>query len=207
MLSPTVAQLELGELPDVPASPAQVPISDEDLMLRVAQNDYAAFDQLYGKFKAPLFRFVLRAVGERALAEDLAQDVWVKLVDARVRYSPSAKFKTYLFRIAHNRVIDHYRRQQPLSLSALRSEPSGEDRLDLELDAEQSRLAVQAAIAELPLDQRSTLLLKVHGEFSLNEIASMTGVGRETVKSRLRYAMKKLREVLSRVPGVRDDSS
>ena len=206
MLSPTVAQLELGEIPELPVTQARADLSDEALMLRVARDDFGAFDQLYTKFKVPLFRFVLRSVSERALAEDLAQDVWIKVIDARQRYSPSASFKTYLFSIAHNRVIDHYRRRQSLPLSAVGVEPSTQDQAGTEVDAEQAKRAVRAAIAELSLDQRSTLLLRVHGDFSLNEIASMTGVRRETVKSRLRYAMNKLRKVLHQVPGVRDDS-
>src|SRR5882724_3756223 len=83
--------------------------SDEQLMLAYAAGDATAFDALYGRHKGPLFRFVLRSVKGRAQAEEIFQDVWMRAVEARSRYEPRAKFTTWLYTIAHNRIVDYWR--------------------------------------------------------------------------------------------------
>src|SRR5258708_20247417 len=83
--------------------------SDEQLMLAYAGGDAAAFETLYARHKGPLFRFVLRSVKARGEAEELFQDVWMRAIEARARYAPQAKFTTWLYTIAHNRIVDHWR--------------------------------------------------------------------------------------------------
>ena len=181
---------------------------DEQLMLRYAQGDLTAFETLYARYKGPLFRYVRRQVGDQATAEELYQDIWANLIRARTRYEVRAKFSTWLYRMARNRVVDWYRsvnRHQEISLSA-QMHPDCEDRgepMELPdhdapaagraLDAERAVIQVKAAIAALPADQRDAFLLQEESGLSLDEIALVTGVGRETVKSRLRYALTKLR--------------
>lgn len=83
--------------------------ADETLMLRYRDGEVAAFAPLYARHKGALYRYLLRQCGQPALAEELFQDVWLKLIAARAGYTVQARFATYLYRLAHNRLIDHYR--------------------------------------------------------------------------------------------------
>jgi RNA polymerase sigma-70 factor, ECF subfamily len=177
--------------------------SDEELMLRYGSGDAAAFDLLYSRHRGGVFRYLLRQCGSRAGAEELMQDVWLNLIQARGRYQVEAKFTTWLYTLAHNRLIDHFRRHQGPKLVSL--DGDGEDD-PMELPAQgtsqperQAQGRQQAAhllwlVESLPAVQREAFLLHEEGGLSLEQIAEVTGAGRETVKSRLRYALDKLRE-------------
>ena len=89
--------------------PASAATSDEDLMLAYAVGDAAAFDALYARHKGGVYRYLLRQCRQGVAVDELFQDVWMNLIRARASYTPSAKFATYLYRLAHNRLIDHYR--------------------------------------------------------------------------------------------------
>jgi RNA polymerase sigma factor (sigma-70 family) len=177
--------------------------SDETLMQAYANGDARAFEQLYARHRGPLFRFVLRNLRVRAQAEEVFQEVWMRLVTARTRYRVEARFSTWLYRIALNLIIDHGRRQKPehngeSAETALRLAADGEERRpDHTLSDFEQRRRLQLALEELPEDQRIAILLRLEQELSLEEIGELTGAGRETVKSRLRYAMDKLRARLS----------
>jgi RNA polymerase sigma factor (sigma-70 family) len=174
--------------------------SDEQLMLAYAGGDAGAFESLYGRHKGPLYRFVLRSVKSRGEAEELFQDVWMKAIEARERYRPQAKFTTWLYTIAHHRLIDHWRARGLAVVSMDDDEapvaepaaaPSAEPHRIVEAEQTLARLA--AAVAALPLVQREAFLMHHEGELSVAEIAAATGVNEEAAKSRLRYAMGKLR--------------
>lgn len=177
--------------------------SDEQLMLAYAGGDAAAFEALYARHKGPLYRFVLRSVKTPAQAEEIFQEVWMRAIEARVRYTPQAKFSTWLYTIAHNRLVDHWR-AKGLTVVSLDDEerpqdepvapPSAEPLANVEARETAARLAT--AIAALPLAQREAFLLHHEGELSVAEIAAATGAGEEAAKSRLRYAMNKLREAI-----------
>lgn len=176
--------------------------TDESLMQAYAQGNAAAFEQLYARHKGPLFRFVLRNLRVRAQAEEVFQEAWMRLVAARERYRVEAKFTTWLYRIALNLIIDHGRRQRPENGGeageiALREAMDEGARPDQELSDFEQRRRLQLALEELPEDQRVVILLRLEQELSLEEIGEVTGAGRETVKSRLRYAMDKLRARLA----------
>ncbi len=175
--------------------------SDEQLMLDYAAGDVAAFESLYLRHRQSLFRHILRQVRQQSLAEDLFQDVWQKLISARLRYRVEAKFTTWLFQIASNRLADHWRAQ------AIRptAPDDAEQRIDSiveETSPEQTlstfeqRRRLQIALECLPPDQREAILLRLEQSMSLEQIAEVTGVGLETAKSRLRYAMSKLKQQL-----------
>lgn len=177
--------------------------TDEDLMLAYARGDMHAFETLYGRHRGALYRFVVRSVKQRARADDLFQEVWARVVAARERYRPEARFTTWLFQIAHNLLIDEFRRDRPQAgagetevVLATLAAPE-HDRPESQLSAFEQRRRLQLALEELPPEQREAFLLRAEQELGLEEIAEVTGVGRETVKSRLRYAMAKLRERLS----------
>lgn len=171
-------------------------------MLQYRGGDLAAFRELYARYRDPLFRYLLRSCGEREQAGELFQEVWASVVRARAGYEARARFATWLFKLAHNRLIDEYRRarlpQEPLADDLPIAAPEHEQ----PEARHQSGIRAQrllAALAGLPRDQRMAFLMKEEGGLSLEEIAQATGVGRETVKSRLRYALTKLREVLADV--------
>lgn len=175
--------------------------NDEELMQAYGTGDASAFEILYARHRGPLFRFMLRQLREHGTAEELYQDVWQKVILARERYRPEAKFTTWLYQIAHNRLTDHWRAQQHRPQAGEDAMERAEQTPDPEtperqLSAFEERRRLQLALEELPPDQREAVMLRLEQELTLEEIAEITGVGRETVKSRLRYALDKLREKL-----------
>jgi len=176
--------------------------ADETLMLAYAGGDSAAFSELYGRHRARLFHYLLGQLRDRPLAEELFQDIWQKVIHARSGWTPEAAFSTWLFRIAHNRLNDHWRaarHRPPAPADADERTARLADTCTPELLAEEQaqRRQLRKALAELPMEQQEVVLLRLEQELSLEEIAQITGVGRETVKSRLRYAMDKLRARLN----------
>lgn len=173
-------------------------------MSAYSQGKAAAFDVLYARHKDATFRFVLRQCHcERAIAEELFQDLWLRVINASRFYRVSAKFTTWLYRIAHNLLVDFYRRQGRLFHVSLtdneRDEPvalEGAQPQNLIAD-QQSIEKLQAIITGLPVEQREAFLMQQEGGLSLSDIAEATGCKPETVKSRLRYAMKKIRQSMN----------
>jgi RNA polymerase sigma-70 factor (ECF subfamily) len=176
--------------------------SDEALMLAWAAGDPSAFERLYDRHRLRLYRYLLRQLRNSATVDDLYQDVWQRVIAARADWTPDARFATWLYRIAHNRLVDHWR--------ALPYRPAasadGDDRVaripdadtpERTLSAFEERRQLQRALETLPHDQREVLMLRLEQELTLEQIGEITGVGRETVKSRLRYAMDKLRAQLT----------
>ena len=175
--------------------------SDEELMLAYGMGDSSAFELLYSRHRAPLFRFMLHQVREHGTAEELYQDVWQRVITARQRYRPEAKFSTWLFQIAHNRLTDHWRAlahrpTAPADAVERADRQVDPDTPERKLSAFEERRRLQLALQDLPADQREAVLLRLEQELTLEQIGEITGVGRETVKSRLRYALDKLRQRL-----------
>ncbi len=179
--------------------------NDDDgrLMLLYARGDLRAFEVLYQRHKAALYRYLVRQVRNRETANDLFQEAWSKIIMARERFEPRAQFRTFLFRIAHNCFIDHGRR------ASVRNETHGgeegweamlpgseRDRPDTRAEEAQLTAQYRAAIATLPAEQRDAFLLYESG-LSLEEVGAVTAVSPETAKSRLRYAVAKLRVSLA----------
>jgi len=175
---------------------------DEQLMLAYREGDAGAFDELYRRHKGGLFRFVLRSVRERSVAEELYQEIWMRAIEARGRYQPQAKFSTWLYTIAHHRLVDHWRKKG-LQVVALDSECEISANPGFEphgiLEAKQGLEKFSRALEALPPAQREAFLMHHEAEMSVAEIARATGAGEEAAKSRLRYAVAKLKEALSDV--------
>ena len=176
--------------------------SDEELMLQYRDGDAGAFEALYARHKGGLYRYLLRQCRNAAAAEELFQDVWMNLIRARAGYTVQARFTTFLYRVAHNRLVDHYRKSKQATVVSLEDEdgeaiadpPDERERpQDETLDAKRQAGRLMELISELPETQREAFLLQQEGGMSVEEIAQATGVSRETAKSRLRYAMSKLR--------------
>ena len=175
-------------------------------MLRYRDGELPAFEPLYQRHKGGVYRYLLRGCGNRSLADELFQEVWLSLVKARERYTPSAKFATYLYRIAHNRLIDYYRQHGIQIESPLPEDDDGDggyalhgatpDNPEQIVAARQQAVKVIDVIDNLPIEQREAFLLFEEGGLNVDEIAEATSVNKETAKSRLRYAFNKLRRAL-----------
>jgi RNA polymerase sigma-70 factor (ECF subfamily) len=180
--------------------------SDEALISRYARGDATAFELLYRRHEMRVWRYLQRSLRDAATADELMQEVWFAVARDAPRYLPSARFTTWLFTIARNRMIDSIRaRRRHISLDSLGHES---DEVTRQLTADPSASPVAAAVArdeaaaiiraveELPQEQREVFLLQVEGGLDVAEIARITGSSFETTKSRLRYARTKLRETL-----------
>jgi RNA polymerase sigma-70 factor (ECF subfamily) len=181
--------------------------SDEVLLGRYARGEAAAFAVLYRRHEARIWRYLLRNVGNRATAEELMQEVWFAVAREAARYEPTARFTTWLFTIARNRMLDAVRiGRRQVSLDALGYDAApvieqlatapAAGPLAATLVSE-AGAALAHALGALPAEQRDAFLLHVEGELSVEEVAAVTASSFETTKSRLRYARAKLRERLS----------
>jgi len=195
-----------GAMPATALAPARDGPGDEDLMRAYAAGDATAFDALYARHKGGVYRYLVRQCANAGSADELFQDVWMSVIRVRASYVPTAKFSTWLYRIAHNRLIDHWRtngrvefittgaddEEDPLdAIPAARAEEP-----DVRAGVRETGARLKAALATLPPAQREAFLLHQEGGLELAEIAALTGVGVETVKSRIRYALAKLRAEL-----------
>jgi len=169
---------------------------DEALMQAYAGGDAAAFEALYRRHKDALYRYLLRGTSSPDQAAELFQDVWKNLIQARLRYRPDAPFGAYLFKLAHNRLMDHFRQRRPTSEVPEDLPAPESERPDAMAARRVEAERLLRALALLPHEQREVIVLREERDLTLEEIAAIQGVGRETVKSRLRYALAKLREVL-----------
>ena len=176
-----------------------------------AAGEAAAFERLYARHKGPTYRYLLRHTSDRAVADELHQDVWLRVVRARERYAPEARFTTWLYTLARHRLVDHWRSRRGAVFQSLDEEAAhepasedapdageaagGPDPLAATIDA-QAGQRLLAALAGVPGPQRDAFLLHVEAGQSLEEIARLAGVPSETVKTRLRYAYRKLRAAL-----------
>jgi RNA polymerase sigma-70 factor (ECF subfamily) len=181
-------------------------------MQRFARGDAGAFEVLYDRHHMGTWRFIFRSVRIQAVADDLLQDVWFSVARSAASYVPSAKFRTWLFTMAHNRVVDYARaNKNTLSLDGQSGAGDGPSPLSdyvpelfansgfgpmQQLQSKEQALSLLQAIEQLPTEQREAFLLQVEAEMSVTEIAEATGVSFETAKSRLRYARTRLRETL-----------
>ena len=183
--------------------------TDENLMLRFGRGDGAAFEALYRRHESRIFRYLYRNVHNEASANDLMQEVWFAVVHNAQRYQPTAKFTTWLFTLAHHRMVDMIRGTRPQeSLNAVDADDAQatplQDRLaadrgtepEVQAQAQDEAAALLNAVAQLPPEQRAAFLMQAEGDLSVEEIATATATTFETAKSRLRYARAKLRQLL-----------
>jgi len=186
-------------------------ITDEALMLRYAKGDVGAFEQLLERHRRPLFGYLCRVLKNRELAEDTFQEVFARVIKARKTYRRTAKFGTWLYRIAHNASVDALRREsyrKTASLSETRSLngnsdatledaiPSPNPGPDAEFDRKEFSEALKRCIERLNPEQREVFVLRQYQNLPFKEIAGATGTTESTVKSRMRYALKSLRTML-----------
>jgi RNA polymerase sigma-70 factor (ECF subfamily) len=188
--------------------------TDEALMLSYGKGSQAAFAELYGRHKGPVYRYVCRQLGakQQAKAQELFQEVWLRVIDKRASYTTEAKFSTWLYRIAHNLLIDEHRKQttrgEHLTLvdeahgnkesdpfSALSSNQSNQDD---KIHSDFLQRSIKHCVELLVPQQRDAFLLRHEAGFSASQVCDIVEAKPETVKTRLRYAMSQLRDCLQR---------
>lgn len=182
-------------------------LTDEALMLAFSAGDFAAFEILYARHKNAVYRMALRQCRHAGVAEELCQEIWMKIIAAAESYVVSARFTTWLYRIVQNRVIDYLRSHGKLAgiEQSLEEDEAGEAlqvaapatwQPEVHALRRENATRLIDAIEALPGPQREAVLLHFEGELTLEEIAHLTETSRETVKSRLRYGVRKIRESL-----------
>jgi RNA polymerase sigma-70 factor (ECF subfamily) len=188
--------------------------TDEMLMVRYQRGDREAFAEIVKRHKTPIYNFVLRQVRQTNTAEDVTQDVFLRVVQNAGEFKHEARFSTWLYTIARNLCVDHlrkqtHRRHPSLDQPTGRDGESGRPLLDDVADrhprasveravvAEEVRGRILEAVERLPEEQREVFLLREVANLPFKEIAEVTGVGENTVKSRMRYALDRLQEALS----------
>ena len=174
-------------------------------MLAYVGGNTKAFESLYSRHKRALYQYLLNSCGNDALAHELYQDIWLRVVNRRNSYSADAPFNAWLYRIARNRLIDHHRQhsasdnrhlymdEQNFPIATLVNQPLSPDEI---ASLTQRADVLTTAIQKLPPAQREAILLRHIAGMTVNEVAEFVNEGAETVKSRLRYAVAKIRSQL-----------
>lgn len=187
-------------------------VCDEDLMEQFSRGDAAAFEVLLRRHQRPVLNFIFRYVGTRAVAEDLTQDVFFRIIRRARSYKREAKFTTWLYTIARNICVDHSRRMvhrraasldQPRRQGSEDSRTLGESIADGRADVAREAIGrqigqrISKAVEGLAEEQREVFLLREVTGLPFKEIAEIVGIPENTAKSRMRYALEKLRAELA----------
>jgi RNA polymerase sigma-70 factor (ECF subfamily) len=180
--------------------------SDEQLMIAFINSDSKAFEILYARHKNAVYRYFLRSVSNEATCQELFQDCWLKVINSKNKYQVTAKFTTWLYTLAHHRLVDWYRKNKLESNAFIQSNDeeetlnNGTTNWNPEDELQTKRLSkdLKAAIENLPMEQREVFLLHQESALSLPQIAEMLQTGLEKIKSRYRYSITKLRNSLEK---------
>ncbi len=176
-------------------------LSDEELMQGVAQGSAQAFEALYGRYRGRLYSFLLRYVQDEALAQDLYQEAFLRLLRAAPRWRPRARLSTWLYRVALNLCIDasRGRREELLPEGAAEAIVDARPGPQEALQSGEALVHLKAQVAQLPPEQRAVLLLRLYEGLGEREVAEVVGCPVGTVKSRLHHALRRLRVQLAEV--------
>lgn len=181
--------------------------ADEVLMVAYQQGEVRAFEVILDRHKRPVFNFILRYVGSRETAEDLMQETFLRVIKGAAAYQRQAKFTTWLYTIARNLCVDQSRRAKHRKAQSLDAPMSSSDdsgtlldvipssgmASDRRTESNQLQVRLHQALANLSEEQREVFLMREFLDMPFKDIASVVGVPENTVKSRMRYALEKLR--------------
>ena len=183
--------------------------TDEELLAEFQQGDAGAFERLLRRHRRPLYTFLVRMLGDRAKAEDLAQETFLRIVKGAATWEHRARFQTWLDTIARNLCVDQSRRERFRRADSLDAQDGEEGRPMVETvaadtagpdrGAESARMRplLEEALLSLPAEQREVFVLREQAGVPFKEIAELLGVNENTVKSRMRYALQGLRKALA----------
>lgn len=181
-------------------------LTDKELVTAYANGDNMAFDTLLGRYEKPLFSYILTIVKDEDLANDIFQETFVKAITVirEGRYEDNGRFGAWLNRVAHNKIIDHYRRSKTENTVS----NDADDELDLfstcaltqesiedTIVGDQLTRDLRRLVSELPDVQRQVLMMRIYRDMSFKEIAEETGVSINTALGRMRYALRNMRRM------------
>lgn len=190
--------------PELNPDASSMETSDCELLIQYRNGDTRALEQMVERYRRPLFGFILNMIAEQDDANDFFQEVWFRAIRHLDRYQDD-KFLSWLFRIAHNLVVDRYRASKPMV--SLEKENDGgtalQDRLADPAPAPATQVGhrdverlIAAAVETLPPEQKAVFLMRTGAELSFKEIAAIQGVSINTALARMQYALAKLRILL-----------
>lgn len=180
-------------------------LSDQELIQNYLKGDNASFETLVHRHKRKVYTSIVVMVKDNQLADDIFQDTFIKVIDKlhEKRYKEDGKFLGWVIRIAHNLVIDHFRKEKHFPMVRDTEEYNIFDRLDLleesaqdAMEVKQSDKQLQELIDELPYEQKEVLILRHYCQMSFKDIASCTNVSINTALGRMRYALIHLRKLI-----------
>lgn len=171
--------------------------SDEDLIKRYGEGDIDAFSILYSRHKGGLYRYLLRQIKDESTAEDVFQEVWSAVIKAAKSYEDKAKFTTWLYTLARNKVIDRARHLKVVEAFADKDIQHTDEGGEQFLLRHRQKVALKICLDKLPTVQLDCFLLKEEANLSIKEIAKVVDANAEAAKSRIRYAYRNLRECLT----------
>lgn len=174
--------------------------SELDLIKAIGNGDHLAFKHLVKRFQNPLVNFIYGYLGDRETAQDLAQEVFLRVYEAAPRFEPKAKVSTWLFKIGYNLSISELKRRRRSRF--LRNDPHSGRAVDVQapsnrIESWELRQDVMTALSQVPENQRAALLLRVNNDLSYREISQVLGVSVSSVESLIFRARKRLRQVLN----------
>lgn len=171
--------------------------SDDQLMGAYSRGHIKAFDKLYGRYKQPLFAYFARNCRQDGIASELYQDVWLRVISSASSYNGKGKFRSWLFTLAHNRLVDFYRSSDNQVIKEeLGPEHVSSRSVEEQVEVDSLKDKLDQVVQSLPLEQKTVFYLREEAGFALREIAEIQGISLEAAKSRLRYAYKRLRDNL-----------
>jgi RNA polymerase sigma factor (sigma-70 family) len=181
-------------------------LNDQDLVQAYIKGDQSAIETLVSRHRSKVYTYILLTIKNQQLAEDLFQETFIKVIQSLRggKYKDNGRFLSWVIRIAHNLVIDHFRKEKQMNsisnddsdVDLLNSKKFSEKNIEEMIVHSQIRAELRSLINELPDDQREVVLLRHYGELSFKEIADQTGVSINTALGRMRYALINLRKLI-----------
>jgi RNA polymerase sigma factor (sigma-70 family) len=182
------------------------PISDYELILRFIKGEQSCFEQIIRRHKNKVFAYISLYIRDQALAEDIFQDTFLKVIQSvkAGKYADNGKFLSWVMRIAHNLIIDHFRRIKQMNTISndnyesdlFNSKSFAEDNVEDDMIRRQIQKDVRKMISHLPDDQREVVILRHYAGLSFKEIADITDVSINTALGRMRYALINMRKIM-----------
>jgi RNA polymerase sigma factor (sigma-70 family) len=184
----------------------EILLSDQNLVQSYIKGDHSAIEVLINRHRSKVYTYILLTIKNQQLAEDLFQETFIKVIQSLRggKYKDNGKFLSWVIRIAHNLIIDHFRKEKQLNsisnddteVDLFNSKKLSEDNIEELIISSQIRSDIRKLINELPDDQREVVLLRHYGGLSFKEIADQTDVSINTALGRMRYALINLRKLI-----------
>lgn len=170
--------------------------TDDQLMAAWSRGNRSAFDEIYDRYKQPLYGYLIRNCADESLANELFQDVWLRVISHTGAFKHHGRFRSWIFTLAHNRLVDFYRKAENRTINESVDDLVSTDNPAERIDNQEKFAHLEQVVRTLPLEQKQAFYLREEAGFAIREIAEIQDITIEAAKSRLRYAYRKLREAM-----------